>query len=139
MKLKFKLLVLFSVFIAIANAKYLTYEYARVIKPVSENGLYKLKINSGVIDRSGHFRVYEFGEKDTMEVPYVLEEYDNGTYDRSYFKYLNIIDKSYVSGKASYATLVMDSGLTYNSLYLNYSSPEFFKNVPIEGSEHNKN
>lgn len=138
MKLKIKLLVLLSVFIAIANAQYLTYEYARAIKPVSENGFYKLKINSGVIDRSGHFRVYEFGEKDTMEVPYVLEEYDNSTYDRSYFKYLNIIDKSYLSGKASYATLVMDSGLTYNSLYLNYSSPEFFKNVTIEGSDNNK-
>lgn len=120
------------------SAQLNTYDYYREIKPVNENAFYKLKIGSGVIDRPGHYRVYEIG-KDTLEVPHLIEEYDNSSYDRSFFKYLNIVDKSYIANKNSYATLVVDSGLTYSSVYLNFSAPEFFKNVTLEGSDDNKN
>lgn len=122
---------------AFANAQFRSYDYYREIKPVNESGYYKLKIGSAVIDRPGHYRVFELG-KDTMEVPHVIEEYDNSSYDRSYFKYLNIVDKSFNANKASYATLVLDSSITYNALYLNYSAPEFFKDVTLEGSDDNK-
>lgn len=108
----------------VASAQFKSYDYLREIKPVTENGYYKIKIGSAVIDRAGHYRIFEFG-KDTMEVPHIIEEYDNSTYDKSYFKYLNIIDKSFNLNKASYATLIVDSGITYNALYLNYNAPEF--------------
>ncbi|MBN8694138.1 MAG: hypothetical protein J0L69_13170 [Bacteroidetes bacterium] len=134
-----KVIVLISVLFAFRiSAQLNTYDYYREIKPVSENGFYKLKIGSGVIDRPGHYRVFEIG-KDTLEVPHIIEEYDNSTYDKSYFRYLNIVDKSYIANKSSYATLVVDSGLTYSSVYLNFSAPEFFKNVTLEGSDDNKN
>lgn len=134
-----KVIVLISVLFAFrVSAQLNTYDYYREIKPVSENGFYKLKIGSGVIDRPGHYRVFEIG-KDTLEVPHIIEEYDNSTYDKSYFRYLNIVDKSYIANKSSYATLVVDSGLTYSSVYLNFSAPEFFKNVTLEGSDDNKN
>lgn len=134
-----KVIVLISVLFAFrVSAQLNTYDYYREIKPVSENGFYKLKIGSGVIDRPGHYRVFEIG-KDTLEVPHIIEEYDNSTYDKSYFRYLNIVDKSYIANKSSCATLVVDSGLTYSSVYLNFSAPEFFKNVTLEGSDDNKN
>lgn len=131
--------LLFCLLAISAFAQYKSYDYSREIKPVQETGFYKLKIGSSVIDRPGHYRIFELGEKDTLEVPYIIEEYDNSTYDKSFFRYLNIIDKSFKANQTSYATLVIDSGLIYNSLYLNYNSPEFFKNVTIEGSDDNKN
>lgn len=134
-----KLIALTAVCVSInLSAQLNSYDYYREIKPVNENGFYKLKIGSGVIDRPGHYRVYEIG-KDTLEVPHLIEEYDNSSYDRSFFKYLNIVDKSYIANKHSFATLVVDSGLTYSSVYLNFSAPEFFKNVTLEGSDDNKN
>lgn len=138
---KFKKTILTCLFLIagfLSYSQYNSYDYAREIKPVNENGFYKVKINSSVIDRPGHYRVYEIGNKDTLEVPHVIEEYDNSTYDKSFFKYLNIIDKSYNAGKASFATLAIDSGTMYSSLYLNYDAPEFFKDVTLEGSDDNK-
>lgn len=122
---------------AFASAQFSLYDYYREIKPVPENGYYKLKIGSAIIDRPGHYRIFELG-KDTIAVPHIIEEYDNSTYDKSFFKYLNIIDKSFIANRASYATLVLDSGITYNALYINYNTPEFFKNISIEGSDDNK-
>lgn len=122
-----------------AKSQFVSYDYMREIKPVNETGFYKIKIGSGVIDRAGHYRVFEFTDKDTLEVPFVIEEYDNSTYDKNYFKYLSIIDKSFIANKSSYATLVVDSGITYNSIYLNFAAPQFFKDVTLEGSDDNRN
>lgn len=130
-------LFLFAISIK-TNAQYVTYDYSREVKPVNETGFYKIKIGSAVIDRTGHYRVFEMNEKDTLEVPYVIEEYDNSTYDKNSFRYLNIIDKSFIANKTSYTTLIVDSGVTYSSVYLNFSAPEFFKDVTLEGSNDNK-
>lgn len=136
-----KINVLFSFILltCVTKSQLNTFDYFREIDQVKESGFYKMKIGSAIIDRPGHYRIFEIGEKDSLEVPHIVEEYDNSTYDKSFFRYLNIIDKSYNAGKNSYATLVIDSGVHYNSVYLNFNAPEFFKDVTLEGSDDNKN
>ncbi|MBP7810366.1 MAG: DUF3999 family protein [Bacteroidia bacterium] len=121
------------------NAQLSSYDYFRELKPVTENGYYQIKIGSSVLDRQGYYRVYELSAKDTLEVPHVIGSNNWDVYDRKYFKDLKIIDKSYESGKYSYATLVVDTNLIYTSVYLNFSSSSFFKDVTLEGSSDNKN
>jgi hypothetical protein len=120
------------------NAQLSSYEYFREIKPVANNGYYQLKIGSSVLDRQGYYRVYELSGKDTLEVPHVTSSSNWDVYDRKYFKDLKIIDKSYESGKCSCATLVVDTNLIYTSVYLNFSSSDFFKDATLEGSSDNK-
>ena len=123
---KIKLLITLLSFSFALNAQLKTYDYYRELKAVGEDAYYQLKIGSSVLDRSGSYRVYEITAKDTSEVPYIAGEKFYDTYDKSYFKSLNVIDKSYENGKASYATLVIDTNLIYNTLYLSFNSSNFF-------------
>jgi len=82
--------------------------------------------------------VYEVNDKDTLEVPYIASSYNWDIYDRAYFKGLRIIDKSYDKENYSYATLVNDTNIIYNSVYLNFNSSDFFKEISLEGSDDNK-
>jgi hypothetical protein len=132
------LIILFSLPVALV-AQLKSYSYFRELKPVSEEAYYELKIGSAVLDRAGCYRVYELTSKDTVEVPYIAGENFYDAFDKTYFKSVRIIDKTYESGKASYATLVMDTNLIYNSVYLNFNSSDFFKDVTLEGSSDNKN
>lgn len=115
-----------------------SYDYFRELKPVTEPGYYQIRIGSSILDREGNYRVYKIGEKDTIEIPYVTERYDWSFQNKKHFKDLEIIDKSYETNKYSYATLVIDTNLTYSSVYLNFSGGEFFKDVILEGSQDNK-
>ncbi len=122
-----------------ANAQLKTFDYYRELKSVAENGYYKIKLGSSILDREGYYRVYEINEKDTVEVPYVTEQYDWSFHDHSYYKDLAMIDKSYETGKHSYVTLVLDTNIIYNSVYLGFGDLEFFKDITLEGSQDNKN
>lgn len=121
-----------------ASAQLSTYSYYREIKPVNETGFYNIKLGSSVLDRPGSYRLYRLSAKDTVEVPYVSESRSFDIYDRKYFRNLRLIDKTFEPGKASYTTLVIDTPLTYNSIYLDFNAPEFFKEVTVEGSNDNK-
>lgn len=121
------------------HAQLNTFDYFREIKPVTATGYYQIKIGSSILDRPGYYRVYEVNAKDTIEVPYVTEQYDWTFHDRSFFKDLKIIDKSYEQGKYSYVTLVIDTNIIYSTLYLNFGATEFFKDITLEGSQDNKN
>lgn len=136
--MKTKLLIALITFSLVASAQLKSYDYFRELKAVGEDAYYELKIGSNVLDRPGYYRVYEINAKDTSEVPYIASEKFYDTYDKSYFKSLNIIDKSYENGKATYATVVIDTNLIYNTLYLSFSSSDFFKDVTLEGSADNK-
>ncbi len=133
-KIVFALLILSSGM----NAQLNTFDYFRELKPVQENGYYQIKIGSNILDREGYYRVYEISSKDTLEVPHVTGSNNWDIYDRKYFKDLKIIDKSYEANKYSYATLVLDTNLIYTSVYLNFNSADFFKDVTLEGSNDNK-
>jgi hypothetical protein len=115
-----------------------TYDYFREINPVKDKGYYQIRIGSSILDRDGYYRVYKLSSKDTTEIPYVTERYDWSFQNNEYFKDLKIIDKSYESNKYSYSTLVIDTNITYTSVYLNFSGNQFFKDVTIEGSQDNK-
>ena len=136
-----KIKILFALFILSngSNAQLSSYDYFRELKPVSENGFYQVKVGSSILDRDGYFRVYNLNEKDTIETPYVISSSNWDNYDRKYFKDLKVIDKSYEAGKYSYATLVVDTNLVYSSVYLDFNSSGFFKDVTVEGSSDNKN
>lgn len=136
---KYYLFLYLNLVALLSEAQLSTFDYYREINPVTKSGFYKMKIGSAIIDRPGYYRIFEVNDQDTMEVPHIAEEYDNSTYDKSFFRYLNIIDKSYTQNNKSFATLIIDSGLHYNSVYLNFNAPEFFKNVTLEGSDDNKN
>lgn len=135
---QFKIVCAFLVLSFGMNAQLKTFDYFREIKPVAENGYYKVKLGSNILDREGYYRVYEINAKDTLEVPYSIASGNWDIYDRKYFKDLKIIDKSYESGKFSYATLVTDTNLIYNSVYLGFNASDFFKTVVLEGSNDNK-
>jgi len=115
------------------------YDYFRVLTPVNESGYYQLNVGSNILDREGNYRVYKIGQKDTIEIPYVTERYNWSFQDRKYFKEVKLIDKSYEPNRFSYCTLVVDTNITYSSVYLNFSGQEFFKDVVLEGSQDNKN
>jgi hypothetical protein len=133
-------LILFTWLLYIFSASYSQlsgYSYYREIKPVSNTAFYDLKINSAILDRPGSFRVYK--AEDTTEVPYILASKFYYDFADRYMRPLQIVDESYESGKYSYATLLIDTNLTYNSVYLHFNSPEYFKDVTVEGSSDNKN
>jgi hypothetical protein len=133
-----KLIAVFFIFSAfVSSAQLKSYSYYRELKPVNEKAYYEMSVNSLILDRPGSYRVYELG-KDTMEVPYITGSSFYDAYDKTYFRNLRIIDKSYESGKFSYATLILDTNIIYNSLYLNFAASEFFKDVTLEGSDNNK-
>jgi hypothetical protein len=115
-----------------------SYDYCREIKPVNESGYYQIKLGSSVLDRDGYYRVYEVNDKDSIEVPHVVNSNKWDIYTDRSFTNLRIIDKSYESGKFSYATLVLDTNIIYNSVYLNFDPGNFFKDVTLEGSNDNK-
>ena len=96
-------------------------------------------MGSAILDREGFYRFYQLNEKDTIEIPYLISSSRLDIYDRKSFKDLKIIDKSYETGKFSYATLVVDTNLIYTAVYLNFSELSFFKDVTLEGSNDNKN
>ena len=123
-------------------------EYFRELKPAPETGFYDIKIGSAILDRGldrfsqyreGFYRFYQLNEKDTIEIPYLVGTSRLDIYERKSFKDLKIIDKSYVTGKFSFATLIVDSNFIYSTVYLNFSEPSFFKDVTLEGSNDNKN
>ena len=120
------------------KAQLKSYDYFRELKPVSENGYYQINIGSGILDREGFYRVYRLNEKDTVETAYVVEQYNWDFHDRKYFKELKLIDKTYEKDKYSYVTLVVDTNIIYGSVFLNFTSKEFFKDVTLEGSQDNK-
>lgn len=120
------------------SAQLRSYSYFRELKPVAKNDLYEVKIGSGIIDREGHYRIYEVNAKDTVELPYIKEDQVFYSYDNRYFKTVKIINESFEKDKCSYATLVLDTNLVYNSVYLNTAGTDFFKDVTIEGSDDNK-
>jgi hypothetical protein len=129
--------VLFFILPITLSAQLRSYSYYRELKPVDKTDFYEIKIGSGIIDREGHYRIYEMG-KDTVEVPYIKEDQVFYSYDSRYFKNLKIIDEGFEKDKFSYATLVLDTNLIYNSVYLNVQGNEFFKDVTVEGSDDNK-
>lgn len=115
-----------------------SYDNYREVSPVSETGYYQIKIGSAVLDREGYYRVYEVNEKDSIEIPHVVNSGNRDIYEARSFADFKIIDKSYEPGKFSYATLVLDTNLIYSSVYLNFDSENFFKDVTLEGSNDNK-
>ncbi len=115
-----------------------SYDFYRELKPVDKPGFYEIKIGSSVIDREGFYRVYELGSKDTTEIAHVKEDQVFYSYDRRSFKELKMIDESFEKDKFSYVTLVLDTDLVYNSVYLNLEGNDFFKDVSVEGSSDNK-
>jgi hypothetical protein len=120
------------------NAQLNSYDYFREIQPVKENGYYQINIGSGILDREGYYRVYRLSEKDTVEIAHVAEQYNWDFHDKKYFKELKLIDKTYETDKYSYVTLVVDTNILYNTVYLNFTAEEFFKDVTLEGSQDNK-
>lgn len=135
---QFKIILALLVLSIGGSAQLNTFDYFREVKPVRETGYYEVKIGSSILDRPGYYRVYELNEKDTIEVPYVTEQYDWSFHERKFFKDLKIIDKSYEAEKYSYVTLVLDTNIIYNTVYLSFGTYEFFKDVTLEGSQDNK-
>jgi hypothetical protein len=133
-----RLTILFVSLAFLVRGQLSSYSYYRELTPVSETAFYNLNISSSILDRPGNFRIYKLSDKDTIEVPHVSGSRFFEVYDQKYLKPLRIIDKSFEPGKNSYATLIVDTGITYNSIYVNFNASEFFKDVTVEGSNDNK-
>lgn len=135
---QFKIIFVCLAFSCGISAQFSSYDYFRELRPVKETGYYQINIGSGILDRDGFYRVYRLNGKDTVEIAYVTEQYNWDFHDRKYFKELKLIDKTYEANRFSYVTLVMDTNILYSSVYLNFTSEEFFKDITLEGSQDNK-
>ncbi|MGZ4037417.1 MAG: DUF3999 family protein, partial [Bacteroidia bacterium] len=135
---KLKLAIAFMACALAMQAQLSSYSFYRELKPVEKAGFYEVRIGSSVLDRPGFYRVYELNAKDTIEIAHVKEDQVFYAYDNRYFKQVKIIDESFVKDKCSYATLVLDTDMVYNSVYLNLEGKDFFKDVTVEGSADNK-
>jgi hypothetical protein len=135
---KIKWIFAFLGFSLVMQSQLKSYSFYRGLKPVEKAGFYEIKIGSSIIDRDGFYRVYQIGTNDTVEVAHVKEDQVFYSYDSHYFKQVKIIDESFEKDKCSFATLVLDTDMIYNSAYLNLTGNDFFKDVSVEGSDNNK-
>lgn len=117
-----------------------SYAWSRMLSPVDSTAYYKLRIGSDILYKarpSGVVRVYELNEKDTAEVPYLLHE----TFEASVLKCaspVKLINASFVKGKASYYTCVVDTPEVYSSLTFDIGDGAYDKDLMLEGSDDNK-
>lgn len=140
MRLKNLLILAGLLLPALLPAQAGSYTWSRMLGQVDSTAYYKLRISSDILYKarpSGVVRVYELREKDTVEVPYLLHE----TFEASVLKCassVKLINTSFVKGKASYYTCVIDTPQIYSSLTFNIGDEVYDKDLMLEGSDDNK-
>lgn len=125
---------------ALLPAQVRGYGYSRSFSPVDSTGYYKVRISSDVLHKSRPsevMRVYELKEKDTLEVPYLLYEPFEASASGC-LQPVKLINTSFIKGKASYYTCVIDTPGPYSSLTFDIGNAAYDKDLSLEGSDDHK-
>lgn len=117
-----------------------SYSFKRKLSNVEKDGYYSIPLLPEIAARCksdlADIRIYSINEKDTTEVPYLMDWQGTSTKETSIP--FEIINDTYNEKCCSYVTLKFDKKQTINQIKLNVSDSNFDKRLKIEGSTDNK-
>lgn len=121
-------------------AQMTSYDYKRRVKKIEKNNYYSVKISPAIMAKSkshlSDIRIYDAGEKDTVEVPYIQEWL--GLYTEEFEVPSAMINESYSDKCCSYVTFKFEGKESINRIQLKVEEDNFDKSVKLEGSDDNK-
>ena len=117
------------------------YLYKRKLNKVEKENFYSIPLSPEIVanckSNLNDIRLYNFKEKDTTEVPYILEWMEAKNQETAIP--FELINDTYNQKCCSYVTLKFNKRQTINRIKLDVSNANFDKWVKIEGSSDNKN
>jgi len=138
LKKKIKVLILLLLFTAGLKAQVKHYQFKRELKGISTNW-HSLQVPNQVFKSAQtgleDLRIYGIKGKDTIEVPYILEQSSNQITDRE--TTFNIINQS-SNQNGYYYTFQSVSIATINQIKLSFKQTNFDWRINLEGSNDNK-
>lgn len=116
------------------------YSFKRQLNKVEKENYYTLLLSPEVIARSksnlSDIRIYNIADKDTAEVPYLMNWMGSNIKEVSIP--FELINDTYNEKCCSYVTLKFPKKQAINQIKLNVSDSNFDKSLQIEGSNDNK-
>lgn len=116
------------------------YSFKRQLNKIEKENYYTLLLSPEVIARSksnlSDIRIYNIADKDTSEVPYLMNWMGSNIKEVSIP--FELINDTYNEKCCSYVTLKFPKKQTINQIKLNVSDSNFDKSLKIEGSNDNK-
>ena len=138
LKKKIKVLILLLLFTAGLKAQVKHYQFKRELKGISTNW-HSLQVPNQVFKSAQtgleDLRIYGIKGKDTIEVPYILDQSSNQITDRE--TTFNIINQS-SNQNGYYYTFQSASIATINQIKLSFKQTNFDWRIKLEGSNDNK-
>ena len=117
-----------------------SYSFKRKLNKVDKENYYTLLVSPEVIARSksnlSDIRIYNIAEKDTTEIPYLMNWMGSNIKEVSVP--FELINDTYNEKCCSYVTLKFPKKQSINQIKLNVSDSNFDKSLKIEGSNDNK-
>jgi hypothetical protein len=140
MKHKFVSILFFLLFSAGAFSQTEGYLYKRKLNKADKENFYSIPLLPEIVanckSNLNDIRIYNYKEKDTAEVPYILEWM--GTKNQETTIPFELINDTFNQKCCSYVTLKFNKQQTINRIKLDVSDANFDKWVKIEGSSNNK-
>lgn len=137
---KFLLNAIFTISLATSYGQIENYSFKRQINKIEKENYYTLLLSPEVIARSksnlSDIRIYNIADKDTTEVPYLLNWMGSNIKEVSIP--FELINDTYNEKCCSYVTLKFPKKQSINQIKLNVSDSNFDKSLKIEGSNDNK-
>jgi len=122
------------------SAQMKSYDYYRKLNKPSGNDYFSIKILPAIMAKSksnlSDIRIYEAREKDTVEIPYILEWL--GSTSEEFEVTSQMINESYREKCCSFATFKFERKESINRIQLKIEEDNFDKSIKIEGSDDNK-
>lgn len=116
------------------------YSFKRQLNKVEKENYYTISLSPEVIARSksnlSDIRIFNILEKDTIEVPYLMNWLGSNIKEISIP--FELINNTYNEKCCSYLTLKFSKKQSVNQIKLNVSDSNFDKSLKIEGSNDNK-
>ena len=129
-----------SIFAFSSFAQIENYSFKRQLNKVDKENYYTLLLSPEVVAKSksdlSDIRIYDILEKDTSEIPYLMNWMGSNIKEMSIP--FELINDSYNEKCCSYATLKFPKKQAINQIKLNVSDSNFDKSLKIEGSNDNK-
>ena len=124
----------------VSNGQIENYTYKRAINKVAAENYYTIKLLPEILSQSksnlADIRLFNIMEKDTTEIPYMLNWM--GATVKEVSIPFELINDTYNEKCCSYLTLKFNRKQTINQIKLNVIEPNFDKSLKIEGSNDGK-
>lgn len=117
-----------------------SYKYQRKIKPGYKEGWYAISLPQDAIAKSecsmNDFRIYRVNEKDTTEIPYLIEHMGDKTEVKNVP--FDLVNNTHNENGSSFVTLKFGGKRVINEIKLDVQESNFDKWVKVQGSMDNK-